>query len=101
MTKIVYAASSPYAKTKSFGNFLDAMINRPITALADDVLYEIDKMYEYRPDLLAFDLYGDANLWWVFCQRNPDNLKDPIFDFRPGVQIYIPKKSTLQTDLGV
>jgi len=101
MTKIVYSANSPYSKTKNFGNFLDIMINRPITALADDVLYEIDKMYEYRPDLLAFDLYGDAALWWVFAQRNPDNIKDPMFDFRAGVQIYIPKKATLEADLGV
>jgi len=28
-------------------------------------------------------------------------LKDPLFDFRAGVQIFIPKKTTLQADLGV
>ena len=50
MAKVVYSQSSPYFQTKSFGNFLDTMINRPITANADDVLYEIDKVYEYRPD---------------------------------------------------
>ena len=101
MAQVKYSANSPYAQTKSFGNFLDIMTNRAVTAKADDILYEIDKMYEYRPDLLAFDLYGDAALWWVFAQRNPDNLKDPLFDFRAGVQIYIPKKNTLSADLGV
>ena len=54
-----------------------------------------------RPDLLAYDLYGEVNLWWVFAQRNMDTLQDPIFDFVPGVQIYIPKKTELFTVLGL
>ena len=101
MAKVAYSGSSPYAQTRTFGNFLDIMINRPISKLEDDVLYAIDKVYEYRPDMLAFDLYGDSTLWWVFAQRNPNVLKDPLFDFRAGVLIYIPKKATLQSDLGV
>lgn len=101
MSKVTYAASSPYFQTQKFGIFLDSMVNRPITKLADDVLYEIDKVYEYRPDMLAFDLYGDSRLWWVFAQRNPNVIKDPLFDFRAGVRIYVPKKTTLQQDLGV
>lgn len=101
MEKTSYSSSSPYAQTRTFGNFLDVMINRPISKLDDDVLYAIDKVYEYRPDMLASDLYGNSALWWVFAQRNPNVLKDPLFDFRAGVQIYIPKKATLQSDLGV
>lgn len=101
MAKISYSGASPYAQTRTFGNFLDVMTNRPISKAADDVLYAIDKVYEYRPDMLASDLYGNSALWWVFAQRNPNVLKDPLFDFRAGVQIYIPKKATLQVDLGV
>lgn len=96
-----YRPSSPYFQTELYGNFLDVMVNRPVTRQADDILYEIDSIYEYRPDLLAFDLYGDSALWWVFAQRNPNTLVDPLMDFRAGVRIYIPKKSTLQSDLGV
>ena len=101
MAKVNYSTTSPYAQTESFGNFLDVMVNRPITAKEDDVLYEIDKVYEFRPDVLAHHLYSDSRLYWVFAQRNPDVLKDPLFDFRAGKVIYIPKKATLQADLGV
>ena len=101
MAKISYSSSSPYYKTTTFGNFLDVMTNRPIRKNQDDVLYTIDKIYEYRPDLLAYDLYANSALWWVFAQRNPNVLKDPLFDFRAGVTIFIPKKTTLQQDLGV
>jgi alpha-L-fucosidase len=101
MAKTKYDSTSPYFQTKTFGNFLDVMTNRPITKKTDDVLYIIDSIYEYRPDMLASDLYGSSALWWVFAQRNPNVLKDPLMDFRAGVQIYIPKKTTLQQDLGV
>jgi len=101
MAKPTYSASSPYYRTGTFGIFLDVMTNRPITKLSDDTLYEIDSVYEYRPDLLASDLYGDSSLWWVFAQRNPNVLVDPLFDFAAGARIYIPKLSTLKQDLGV
>ena len=101
MAKTQYSASSPYSKTATFGNFLDVMVNRSITKLPDDVLYEIDSVYEYRPDLLAADLYGTSSLWWVFAQRNPNVLVDPLKDFISGARIYIPKLDTLKQDLGV
>jgi alpha-L-fucosidase len=101
MAKAQYKASSPYFQTGIYGIFLDVMTNRPITQKTDDILYEIDSVYEYRPDLLAYDLYGDSALWWVFAQRNPNVIKDPLFDFRAGYRIYIPQKTTLQQDLGI
>ena len=101
MAKVNYSPSSPYYQTGSFGKFLDVMTNRPISKLPDDVLYEIDSVYEFRPDLLSADLYGTSNLWWVFAQRNPNVLVDPLRDFVAGVRIYIPKIETLKQDLGV
>ena len=96
-----YSKSSPYYGTGVFGNFLDIIEYTAVSQRPDDVLYVIDKVYEFRPDLLAFDLYGDSGLWWVFRSRNPNSIDDPIFDFRSGVTIYIPKKETLVADLGI
>lgn len=98
---VIYSKTSPYYDTGKYGNFLDVMVNRKLSKQVDDVKYVIDKVYQNRPDLLAFDLYGDSNLWWVFVQRNPDVLRDPVFDFLPGVTIYIPKKNTIVNDLGL
>jgi hypothetical protein len=49
---------------------------------------------------LAYDLYEDSSLWWVFIQRNLDVLQDPIWDFVPGTQIYLPKNGNLKQVLG-
>jgi alpha-L-fucosidase len=97
----VYSNTSPWYNTPSKITHLDLLVIRPVSAEVDDFLYTIEAQYAYRPDLLAFDLYGTPSLWWVFIQRNLDVLQDPIFDFIPGMQIYIPKNSSLTTILGL
>jgi hypothetical protein len=102
MATVKYAQTSPWYET-AFNNkqYLDFMQKRFVPADPNDILYQIQPQYTYRPDLLAFDLYGSSKLWWVFATRNIEILKDPIFDFIPGTQIYLPKKSTLNSVLGV
>jgi alpha-L-fucosidase len=100
--KVTYSRTSPYFTTTTFGNnLLDVLNYRSFPAQADDVQYVIDRVYQYRPDLLAYDLYGDASLWWVFAARNPNTLKNPLGDFVPGVTISIPKQTTLASALGI
>lgn len=97
-----YTISSPYYLTPVVNqSYLDIMTNRPIYSDPTDVYWEITVTYNLRPDLLASDLYGDSKLWWVFAQRNPNRLKDPLFDFTQGVFIYIPTLSALKASLGI
>jgi hypothetical protein len=96
-----YNTSSPWANTAVTNDYLDVLSIRPVSAEPDDILYTIKTPHHLRPDLLAYDLYGDSNLWWVFAQRNMDVLQDPIFDFTVGTKIYLPKNSSLRTVLGI
>jgi hypothetical protein len=97
----LYAKTSAYYNTGFYGKYLDVMTYRTFAKSESDASMTINATYANRPDLLAYDLYGDANLWWVFTARNPNVLRDPVFDFLPGVQIYIPNKTTLVRDLGL
>ena len=96
-----YSATSPYFSTPEENINLGIFVPRPITAEGDDQSYTIERTYAYRPDLLAYDLYGSPRLWWVFAQRNPDQIEDPIYDFKPGVTVQLPKKENLLKDLGI
>ena len=96
-----YAQTSPYFETSKSAGYLDVMKDRPIPKHQDDQIIEINQTYQYRPDLLANDLYGDPGLWWVFAQRNPNQIEDPIYDFKPGVTIQLPKPANISRDLGV
>ena len=89
-----YRTDSMYRNTQIINNkYLDIFqpgIDDPTEYITKS--YTITNKYDQRPDKLAFDLYGNAKLWWVFAQFNQDSLKDPIIDFRAGLEIQIPTK---------
>lgn len=92
----------PYRNTLvNSSGYLDVFKPVAVPSAADDILYTITPAYTYRPDLLAHDLYGEKDLWWIFAQRNPDVIKDSIFDFVAGTQIYLPQGANLSKELGI
>ena len=96
-----YTSDSPWFDTPNRnGRFLDKLSIRPVPASNDDVTYIIQSQYHLRPDLLAFDIYDNEKLWWVFAQRNMNVIKDPVYDFQSGVEIYLPRRSSLFRLLG-
>lgn len=97
----MYSKTSPYYNTQIVNGYLDVMSFRDIPYQTDDILFEVTNTYENRPDLLAYDLYKDASLWWVFAMRNKTTLKDPVFDLKAGAKIYLPKLSTINSVLGI
>jgi hypothetical protein len=98
----LYPASSPYYATGVVNNrFLDVLVDRSIPKLGSDRYWEITTTYNLRPDMLAYDLYANPKLWWVFASRNPNALADPFFDFTTGTSIYLPEASTLKQVLGI
>jgi hypothetical protein len=90
-----------YSDTDQSNGYLGVMTWRNIPVEVDDILFTVTASYTNRPDLLAYDIYQDPSLWWVFSARNPSVLKDPIFDLVPGVQIYLPKLSSMKKTLGI
>jgi len=98
-----YTSSNPYYTTDIINSsYLGVLNYRPITKLKDDVYYKITATHEYRPDLLALDLYGNSELWWVFAERNPNKLgENPYMNFTAGTEIFIPTLTTLRSDLGI
>ncbi len=97
----MYSKTSPYYDTALNGAYLELLTLRDLPLQNDDILFTVTQQYSNRPDLLAYDLYNDVNLWWVFAVRNKDIIKDPIFDMIPGQRIYLPKLSTINAVLGI
>lgn len=95
-----YPQTSPYYETPIVSGSLGLMVNISIPKFVDDIYWDITVTYSNRPDLLAYDLYGMPQLWWVFANRNPNVLVDPLFDFVTGTSIYLPKAATLKSILG-
>jgi len=96
-----YGRNSPWYQTNEEPFYLDILTPRPIPVSNTDYTYEIEAKFRHRPDLLAYELFGDAGLWWVFAQRNMSILKDPVYDFESGLVIKIPMRDNLQAFLGL
>lgn len=56
------------------------------------VKFLITQKYVNRPDLLSYDLYGDAGFWWVFTLYNKNLITDPINDFTLNKTILVPRR---------
>lgn len=90
MTK--YRSDSIYRNTEIIDNkYLDILsidnIDVKNTSTKSLVL---QPKHDNKPDLLAYELYGNAKLWWVFALFNQDKLQDPILDFKAGLSINVP-----------
>jgi hypothetical protein len=54
---------------------------------------------EYRIDLFSYQQFGTSRLWWIIALANVDVIKDPIWDFKSGMQVFIPSDSALLENL--
>jgi hypothetical protein len=98
MTTVNYLPSSPYANTDQVNVYLEYLDfwNGPyILPQSTDDVYTVQPKYDKRPDLLSYDHYGSTGWWWIFAARNPDKIKDPIYDLKAGMTIYLPNKANL------
>lgn len=91
---VKYNPSSLYRNTSivndKYLDILEMEIDPTLTYELNE--YEITNKHENRPDLLAFELYGEPRLWWVFAEFNQDKLLDPILDFKAGLKIQVPAR---------
>jgi hypothetical protein len=83
------------------GLFLNINKLPKVPASIYDEDYKIEQRYDQRPDWLAYVLYGNERLWWVFALRNLDEIRDPIRDFRAGTTIKLPSAEAVAKIVGV
>jgi Base plate wedge protein 53 len=98
---MTYSNLSLYASTSMTNGYLDILNLKDILPASDDILFTVTQQYSLRPDLLAYDRYGEADLWWVFAVRNKDVLLDPVYDMLAGQRIYIPSNKRIRDYLGL
>jgi hypothetical protein len=84
-----YNNTSMYRNTPMNAKYLGNYVP-PITLTNDTKTITVESKYKHRPDLLAFDLYGDASVWWIFTLFNRDNIVNPMYDLEPEMKLIVP-----------
>ena len=100
MSKFQYAASSQYSSTPQSSWCLGLWPGISIPNDSSDTYQTITSKYDYNPGLLAYELYDDVKLWWVFVVMNPDILIDPIYDFVAGTKIRVATNTRIKDIIG-
>ena len=95
-----YRGDSFYANTKTVDFYLGVWNDDINLSIVGDTTVEIHSKYNLRPDLMAYDLYGSPNYWWVFALKNKDTLIDPVEDFETGLRITVPSKNGIKSLIG-
>lgn len=89
-----YKSNSVYKKTPANKKYLENYVP-PVQISANNTeIITLESKYKHRPDLLAYDRYGDANLWWIFILYNRNTIVDSIYDFEPGIKLRVPINSS-------
>jgi hypothetical protein len=65
----------------------DTYLRKPLKKTGKERVMLVTKGVEYRPDLVAYDVYGAPDAWWIILEFN--GIKD-IFDFQAGLTIMLP-----------
>jgi hypothetical protein len=82
---------SQYANTDVNDYYLDLWVKVDVPVSIYDKKITLEPRHHERPDMLSFEMYGTKDYWWVFMQRNQDLIFDPIYDFKAGMEIYVPE----------
>ena len=95
MPNVVYESDSNLSATPIEATHL-GLYEPPIEVnLSSTKTMTLTQNYHKRPDLLAYNLYGNSNYWWVFILYNRDILVDPINDFVEGLTIQVPNSELI------
>ena len=69
----------------------------PIASDKTDMIYYIEKKYEFKPHMLGLVFYQDEALWWVICQAN--GIIDPMTELTEGKMLRIPTFARVKAEI--
>ena len=94
----VYGEKSFYKRTEINDRFLEFYNHTKMEPQGDDGYVEITHRWTNRPDLMALDLYGDSDFWYVIPMRN--GFEDPYYDMTFNRTVVVPPKSYVELLFG-
>jgi len=89
-----------FLKNTEFKNFYLGTSKLPNVSLAVGDQVEVPPECENRIDLFSYQQYGSSRLWWVIALANADIIKDPTWDFKSGMIVFVPRDANLTSSTG-
>lgn len=87
-----YKRTSHLRKTPIVNGYAEIYVPPVVPDFTRSNEFLITQKYVRRPDLLAYDLYGESDFWWVFPLYNKNTIVNPINDFTLNKKILVPTR---------
>lgn len=84
-----------FLKDTEFKNFYLDVSRLPKFSKNRGILVKVPPQCENRIDLFSYQQYGSSRLWWVIALANADIIRDPIWDFKAGMTVFVPREADL------
>lgn len=78
-----------YLDTAVLPTAVELIRNKPTQTIV------VEPKYQYRPDLLSYNLYGNSSYWWVIALINRQQLQDPVRDLKAGMVLRVLSKADI------
>jgi len=90
-----YYDQRSFLKDTEFRNFYLDVSKLPKVSTAVGDMIQVPPECENRIDLFSYQQYGSSRLWWVIALANADIIKDPTWDFKAGMVVFVPRDANL------
>ena len=85
------------ARRKDF--YLD-VVTIPSVDLGQGEYVQVPPECENRIDLFSYQQYKTSRLWWIIALANADIIADPIWDFKSGMTVFVPRNGVIGENFG-
>jgi hypothetical protein len=89
-----------FLKNTEFKNFYLGTSKLPKLSSTVGDRVQVPPECENRIDLFSYQQYGSSRLWWVIALANADIIKDPTWDFKSGMVVFVPRDANLTSNTG-
>lgn len=90
-----YYDSRSFLRDTNFKNFYLDVANLPKIKKSKGEIVVVPTECEHRIDLFSFQQYGTSRLWWVIALANADIIRDPIWNFKSGLSLFVPRDASI------
>jgi hypothetical protein len=84
-------SNKSFLKNTEIRTFFLDVSNLPKIPLVNGDRIQVPPECENRIDLFSYQQYGSSRLWWVIALANADIIRDPTWDFKAGMVVFVPR----------
>lgn len=90
-----YYGQKSYLRNTGYRNFYLDVSSLPKVNVGKGDYVLVPPECENRIDLFSYQQYKSSRMWWVIALANADVIRDPIWDFKSGMTIFVPRDAAL------